>query len=226
MRRNRDMVVNANNVFKSYGDLEILRGIDLTISPKQMVSIVGKSGSGKSTLLQVLSSLDTYDDGQVVLLGKNLKGLKDSDLTYLRNKQIGFIFQFHHLLPEFTALENVMLPLLISGTSRKEAKEKAEQMLEYVGLGHRQDHSPSKLSGGEQQRVAVARALVNDPQIVFADEPTGNLDEENSKAIFALFEKIKDDQKTAILLVTHDHSLAKLCDQMYELQSGKLHPNY
>lgn len=217
------MVITAKNIHKSYGDLDILKGLDLSIEPNQMVSIVGKSGTGKSTLLHILSALDGFDQGEIVLLGNNLQSLTEKDLTKLRNSEIGFIFQFHHLLKEFSALENVMLPLLIGGVPRSEAKERAEELLDYVGMSDRKDHSPSKLSGGEQQRVAVARALVNNPKIVFADEPTGNLDEENSEMIFNLFEKIKSDKKAAILLVTHDKSLAKLCDHMYEIKQGQLH---
>lgn len=217
------MIINAKNLHKSYGDLEILRGLDLSIEPNQMVSIVGKSGTGKSTLLHILSALDSFDTGDVELLGHDLRDLSEKELTKVRNNQIGFIFQFHHLLKEFSALENVMLPLLIGGVPRKEAMERANDLLDYVGMSDRKEHSPSKLSGGEQQRVAVARALVNNPDIVFADEPTGNLDEENSEIIFSLFQKIKEDKKAAILLVTHDKSLAKLCDRMYEIKQGQLH---
>lgn len=205
---------------KSYGKLRVLKGVDLSIAAGEVVAIVGKSGAGKSTLLHILGTLDTADAGALSVCGTDISQLNAKGIAELRNGQIGFIFQFHHLLNEFTALENVCIPAFINGTSKKRAEGKARELLEYLGLGERLEHKPGALSGGEQQRVAVARALMNDPQIIFADEPTGNLDTENSTEMHELFLRLRTDFGQTFVIVTHNVELAGMSDRTLRMQDG------
>lgn len=198
----------------------MLKGVDIDIQKSEVVAIVGKSGAGKSTLLHILGTLDTPDRGEVVICGQSTRNLSTKAIAKLRNEEIGFIFQFHHLLSEFTALENVCIPAYIQGTSKSSAEKKAKELLEYMSLSDRLDHKPGALSGGEQQRVAVARALMNDPQIIFADEPTGNLDTENSTEMHKLFLKLRYDFGQTFILVTHNTELASMSDRTLRMQDG------
>lgn len=211
----------GKNIWKSYGDLAVLKGVDLEIDGSEIVSIVGKSGAGKSTLLHILGTLDLPDKGEVSIDGTSISGLSPKALAAFRNEKIGFVFQFHHLIPEFTALENVCIPALIRKDSKKEAELKAEKLIEYLGLKERKFHKPSELSGGEQQRIAVARALVNNPSIVFADEPTGNLDTQTSSELHQLFLKLKEEYKQTFVIVTHNVELANLSDRILEMSDGR-----
>lgn len=214
------MIIEAHNIHKSFGDLEVLKGIDFAVEKGEIVSIVGASGAGKTTLLQILGTLSTPDSGSLLIDSQDVLSLKGDKLTSFRGRRIGFVFQAHHLLPEFTALENVMIPALIAGCSNKDARAKAQQLLTEVGLKERADHKPSQLSGGEQQRVAIARALINDPAVVFADEPTGNLDSATKQEIHKLFFELRDRSGQTIIFVTHDPELAGLCDRCLTMKDG------
>ncbi|MCL6494688.1 MAG: ABC transporter ATP-binding protein [Ignavibacterium sp.] len=222
-----EIILESRNIFKSYQSnkklkLEVLKDISLSIEENKISVIVGASGAGKSTLLHILSGLDRPDSGEVFFEQENIFKFSDERLAHFRNKNIGFVFQFHHLLPEFTAAENVAIPKLASGAKLKDAIEGAEELLELVGLIDRKDHKPSELSGGEQQRVAVARALVNNPKIVFADEPTGNLDSKNSESIHQLILKLRDEYKKTFVIVTHNPELMNLADKIFEIKDGRL----
>lgn len=212
----------ASKIHKRHGDLEVLRGVDVTLAAGEVVSIVGPSGAGKTTLLNVLSTLDRPDSGSVVVSGVDLAGLQDKALAEFRNAHIGFVFQFHQLLPEFNALENAMLPALVGGRSEAEAEAAALARLKELGLAARAKHLPSQLSGGEQQRVAVARALVNDPPLLFADEPSGNLDSANADALHDLFFDLRDRHGLTIALVTHNEALAERADRQIRLRDGRV----
>ena len=215
-------MIKIEGIHKSFGDLEVLKGIDLSIKEGEVVSIVGPSGSGKTTLLQIIGTLDRPNTGVINIKGVRVDKLKDKQLAQFRNKEIGFIFQFHQLLPEFTAVENVMMPLLIGGVSTKEANERALEMLTLLGLAERADHKPNEMSGGEKQRVAVARALINSPAVVLADEPSGSLDTENKEDLHQLFFDLRDKLGQTFVIVTHDEKLAKLTDRTIRLVDGLL----
>ena len=214
------MVIQAEHIGKSFGALEVLRDVDFSAQAGEVVAIVGASGAGKSTLLQILGTLLTSDSGTLSIEGTAVTALSGKALSAFRNRHIGFVFQAHHLLPEFTALENVMIPALIGGKGSREARSRAEELLETVGLGQRFTHKPSELSGGEQQRVAIARALVNKPSILFADEPTGNLDTRTKEEIHRLFFDVRKQLNQTIVIVTHDAGLAQICDRTCTLQDG------
>lgn len=214
-------MLDATGIHKAHGDLQVLRGVDVSLAKGEVVSIVGPSGAGKTTLLNVLSTLDRPDRGSVVANGVDLAALKDRALAQFRNAHIGFVFQFHQLLPEFNALENAMLPALVGGKSEEEAKMAAMARLEELGLAARAKHLPSQLSGGEQQRVAVARALVNNPPLLFADEPSGNLDSANADALHDLFFDLRDRHGLTIALVTHNEGLAQRADRQIRLRDGR-----
>lgn len=216
------MLLEAHNVFKSYGAVKVLRGVDLQIQAGEIISVVGASGAGKSTLLHILGTLDTYDSGSVMIDGKNLSDLSGKELARFRNGKIGFVFQFHHLLPEFTALENVGIPALIAGMKLKDAKEKAAMLLNKLGLAHRTQHKPSELSGGEQQRVAVARALINSPAVVLADEPSGNLDSDNARELNKLFFQLRQELGQTFIIVTHNSELAEMADRKLVMKDGRI----
>ena len=214
------MIIDAKNIEKSFGSLKVLKGVNFQVEPQEVVSIMGASGAGKSTLLQILGTLSTPDGGSLIIEGTDVLHLPQKQLSAFRNKRIGFVFQAHHLLPEFTALENVMIPALIGGASRKDAREKALELLKTVGLEERVTHKPSELSGGEQQRVAIARALVNQPAILFADEPSGNLDSRTKEDIHALFFQLRKQLGQTIVIVTHDAGLAQMCDRTCHMKDG------
>lgn len=216
------MMLIAKHITKSYGPLQVLKGVDITIEKGEIVSIVGSSGAGKSTLLHILSTLDMPDTGEVILKNTTLHTLKPQSLAAFRNKHIGFIFQFHHLLPEFTALENVCIPGWLSGTPKASVKNRAKQLLTTLNLGNRLQHKPNSLSGGEQQRVAVARALINQPDIIFADEPTGNLDSANAATLHQLFFDLRKNFNQTFLVVTHNQALATLSDRVIHMKDGKI----
>lgn len=223
-------ILRAENLVKSYKvgkdkQLNILKGISIEIQENKITTIIGASGAGKSTLLHILSGLDKADSGDVYFFNRKFSDMKQSELAKFRNQNLGFVFQFHHLLPEFTALENVAIPLMINKISRQKSFEKSQTLLQMVGLSERVNNKPAELSGGEQQRVALARALVNDPKIILADEPTGNLDSENSESIGKLFISIRDELKRSLVIVTHNPELVKIADQVYEMFDGKLKNN-
>lgn len=216
------MLLEAKNISKSYGDLRVLNDVSLSVQKAEVVSIVGPSGAGKSTLLHILGTLDLPDNGEVFLDGTNVFRQKASALPKFRNQNIGFIFQFHHLLPEFTALENVCIPAFINGKSVAEAEKRAKELLERLKLSHRLSHKPSQLSGGEQQRVAVARALMNQPKLVLADEPSGNLDTDNAHALHKLFFELRDEFQQTFIIVTHNEQLAEMADRKIVMKDGQI----
>lgn len=216
-------MIQASNIQKYYGDLQVLKGVDLHIKKGEIVSIVGASGAGKTTLLQILGTLDTQSntsDSSLLINNTDVTLLSDKLLAKFRNEHIGFIFQFHQLLPEFTALENVCIPAFIKRTSKSEAEKKAKELLDFLGLSHRYDHKPNALSGGEQQRVAVARALINNPSIIFADEPSGNLDSESADNLHQLFFKLRDEFGQTFIIVTHNEELANMADRKLIMVDG------
>lgn len=221
-------VLRCNNIIKTFDSesgsarVQVLQGVDLDITRGDLVSIIGSSGSGKSTLLHILGGLDKPDSGELYWNNQSIYEYSDDKLAELRNQNVGFVFQFHHLMPEFTALENVMMPAMIKGDSHKEASIRAKELLDEFGMGHRLQHRPSQLSGGEQQRVSMARALTNRPSIILADEPTGNLDEENTKIILDLLFKLRELENLSVVLITHEKEIAARCDKTYLLQKGML----
>ncbi len=215
-------MLEARHIEKFYGNLHVLKGVDITIKKAEIVSIVGSSGAGKSTLLHILGTLDTPAHGEVLLNGVRTDQLSGKQLARFRNAHIGFIFQFHHLLPEFTAQENVSIPGWIGGKRKKETMQRAEELLVSLGLGNRLDHRPHELSGGEQQRVAVARALINNPDIVMADEPTGNLDSKNGRELHNLFLELRNKYQQSFLIVTHNEELAQMSDRIVHMKDGKI----
>jgi len=215
-------MIEARHIVKRYGDLEVLRGVDLDIAQGEIVSIVGPSGAGKTTLLHIIGTLDMPQQGEVCYEGKNVLALKDKELARFRNRNIGFVFQFHQLLPEFTMLENVAIPALLGGESRKEAMERARRLLERMHLADRLDHKPSQLSGGECQRVAVARALINSPKVILADEPSGSLDSHNKQDLHRLFFELRDEMGQTFIIVTHDEGLAAQADRTLHMRDGMI----
>ena len=215
-------MIKVSNIHKRFGDLEVLRGVSLEVGKGEIVSIVGASGAGKTTLLQIIGTLLPADGGEVEIAGTTLFGLNEKRTAEFRNRHIGFVFQFHNLLPEFSALENVMMPALIGGAKRKEAKQRALELLEAVGLSERAEHKPAQLSGGEQQRVAIARALINRPSVVLADEPTGNLDTHNRDEIQRLLFEVREKFGQTIVMVTHDERLAEMADRKIVMSDGQV----
>lgn len=215
-------MIKAHNIHKSFGTLEVLKGVSLEVKRSEVVSIVGQSGAGKTTLLQILGTLSAMDSGSLSIDGKEVSALNDNELADFRNRHIGFVFQFHHLLPEFTALENVMLPALIAGRSKREAEQEAAKLLKMMNLSERTTHKPSALSGGEQQRVAIARAIVNHPALLLADEPSGNLDTKNRDEIHSLFFRLREELGQTTIIVTHDEGLASMADRKITMRDGRI----
>lgn len=215
-------IISCSGIKKSYGSLQVLKGIDLTINQGEIISIVGASGAGKTTLLTILGTLDKPDEGRLIMNDTELTQMSSRQLADFRNKNIGFVFQFHHLLPEFTALENVCIPAYIGGAPKKETEERAEELLTLLGVAERKTHKPSELSGGEQQRVAVARALINRPSVVFADEPSGNLDSANAKHLHELFFQLRESMGQTFVIVTHNESLADVADRKLVMHDGMI----
>ena len=213
-------MIEAKGIEKSFGNLKVLKGIDFNAEKSEVVSIMGASGAGKSTLLQILGTLSTPDKGTLLIDGTDVTTLSRKEISTFRNRKIGFVFQFHHLLPEFTSLENVMIPALINGASESHAKKRAAELLDTLGLAERATHKPSELSGGEQQRVAIARALMNKPAVLFADEPSGNLDSVTKAELHQLFFRLRDELGQTIVIVTHDPDLAKMCDRSLFMRDG------
>lgn len=216
------MLIQAQNIHKSYGALNVLKGVGIEINRKEVVSIVGPSGAGKSTLLHIIGTLDKPDSGLVRVNDTDINSLKDKQLSAFRNKHIGFVFQFHHLLPEFTALENICIPAFIAKTSKEEAEKKAMELLSFLGLEQRKNHKPSELSGGEQQRIAVARALINNPDVVLADEPSGNLDSASAKELHQLFFTLREKFGQTFVIVTHNNELAGMTDRVLTMRDGMI----
>ena len=215
-------MIKAQNIHKSFGSLEVLKGVSLNVSPAEVVSIVGPSGAGKTPLLQILGTLSPMDSGSLSINGEQIESLGDKQLSDFRNRQIGFVFQFHNLLPEFSALENVMMPALIARRNHKEAEQEATNLLKMMNLSERATHKPSALSGGEQQRGAIARALINRPALLLADEPSGNLDTKNREEIHSLFFRLRDELGQTTLIVTHDEGLAAMADRKISMLDGKI----
>ena len=213
-------MIKGINIHKSYDNLHVLKGVNLNVDKGEVVSIVGKSGAGKSTLLHILGTLDNSDSGQLIINDTDVSVMKPKELAQFRNQQIGFVFQFHHLLPEFTAVENVCIPAFIQNAPEKETQARAKELLTYLGLGERLTHKPNELSGGEQQRVAVARALMNKPAIVFADEPSGNLDSKSSEELHQLLFQLRDDFQQTFVIVTHNNTLAEMSDRTLVIEDG------
>ena len=215
-------MINGTNIYKNFNDVSVLNGIDISIDQAEIVSIVGKSGAGKTTLLQILGTLEKPSSGTLLYRNKNVFEYNENQLADFRNQNIGFVFQFHHLLPEFTALENVCIPAYIAKQPKKIALEKAKYLLDIIGISNRFDHKPSELSGGEQQRVSVARALMNDPKIILADEPSGNLDSKTAEKLHELFFKLRDSNKQTFVIVTHNNKLADLADKKITIKDGRI----
>ena len=217
-------MIDIKNIKKSFGSLQVLKGIDLHIDKGEVVSIVGPSGAGKTTLLQIIGTLDRPDEGEIIIDGVNVRQLSTNQLSEFRNRHLGFVFQFHQLLPEFNAIENVMIPAYIAGTPPQQARQRAEELLAFMGLSDRAKHKPNELSGGEKQRVAVARALVNNPAVILADEPSGSLDTKNKSELHQLFFDLRDRFGQTFVIVTHDESLATLTDRTIHMRDGLLEP--
>lgn len=215
-------MIKVRNIHKSFGKVEVLKGVDLTVNKGEVVSIVGASGAGKSTLLQIIGTLDKADNGNVIIDNQDINELNQKKLAEFRNKKIGFVFQFHHLLPEFTALENICIPAFITGMSKKESTERAMYLLDYLNLTDRKDHKPSMMSGGEQQRIAVARALINNPAVILADEPSGNLDSQSAKELHQLFFDLRNKTGQTFIIVTHNLQLAEMSDKIYTMKDGRM----
>jgi len=215
-------MIRGENITKSFGNLQVLKGINVQIPQGKIVSIVGASGAGKTTLLQILGTLSRPTSGGVYIDQKEVSRLGEKEISQFRNRHIGFVFQFHHLLPEFTALENVCIPAFINGISKTKAEQKAGELLTFLGLANRMSHKPDELSGGEQQRVSVARALINDPMVIFADEPSGNLDSRNKQELHTLFFSLRDAFGQTFVIVTHDTHLAEMSDMKYEMNDGRI----
>lgn len=222
-----NLLLQAKNIIKTYNEdkirTNVLKGVNIDIYSNELTAIVGKSGSGKSTLLHILGTLDKADSGEIIYKGEELLKLSDKKKAAFRNIHLGFVYQFHHLLSDFSALENVMMPMLIAGINKNDAKQRALELLEKVALSEKADSRPSELSGGQRQRVAIARALANSPELILADEPTGNLDEKNALMVFSLFEKLVKEDKIAVVIVTHDNSLSEKCDRVYTMKDGIIH---
>lgn len=214
------MMIEAKQIIKNFGQVEVLKGIDLRINKGEVVSIVGASGAGKTTLLQIISTLDKPSSGEVYFEGHDIFSLSDKELAAFRNTTIGFIFQFHQLLPEFTSVENVLIPAMIAKTNLKKAEVRAKELLDFLNLSHRLEHKPAELSGGEKQRVAIARALINNPEVIFADEPTGNLDSQNRDEMHQLFIRLRNEFKQTFVIVSHDLELAKISDRVLTIKDG------
>ena len=219
------MIIQTRNIQKSFGNLQVLKGIDFDVESGEIVSIVGKSGAGKTTFLQIMGTLLGADEGEVQILNTNIRNLKEKELAKFRNEHIGFVFQFHQLLPEFTALENVCLPSLLQGKSLKQSEARAKELLDFLNLTSRMTHKPMELSGGEQQRVAVARAIMNNPAVVFADEPSGNLDSHNKSELHELILRLRDTFHQTFVIVTHDDNLAAISDRVVIMEDGKIIEN-